>query len=153
MKKHHHALPVVRAVHQFGPMTKHPQSVRLFLDDARNPPLHERDWVVVRTVKDGLDFLSRYPQRVREISLDNDLGPDPQGWQLLWYVLTMTDRYPHRFGQLRTITIHTGNMPKWRLMVRMCRGYPFKVKRIVPCDRIYPRSSDDKRVVVPWTSD
>lgn len=141
-------LPVVRAFGQFGPMPKSPRSVRLFLDDARNPPFLEKGWVVVRTVDDGIDFLLRHGHLIIEVSLDNDLGPDPQGYKLLEMLLTMHKYHP--FEQLRQVTIHTGNLPKWRKMVRMLRGSGLVVKRRVPSDLVYPNISNDKRNVVPY---
>lgn len=146
-------LPVVRALGQFGPMPKFPHPLRLFLDDARNPPLYEKGWVVVRTVQDGQWFMREYGRHVTTVSLDNDLGPDPQGYVLLDWILRMKDKYQDSiFPNLTTFIIHTGNMPKWRLMIRMLRGKGFKVKRIVPTDRIYPRLSSDPRTVKAWTA-
>jgi hypothetical protein len=120
----------------------------LFLDDARNPPLNEKGWVVVRTVKDGVDFLDHHGYLVTEISLDNDLGPDPQGYRLLEEILKEHQMDP--FPLLKKIVIHTGNLPKWRLMREMARGCGPEVIRRVPHDRLYPHASEDVRPVTPY---
>lgn len=134
---------VVRAIHQFGPDQKPNTPVRLFLDDARNPPLNEKGWVVVRTVYEGMWFMYKYGGLVTEVSLDNDLGPDPQGIELLKWILDSHRWKP--FHNLKRITVHTGNLPKGRMMMRLLRNSEFKVVRRFPSDRVYPRMSDDKR--------
>lgn len=140
-------LPLVRSIYQFGPASKSLGEVKLFLDDARNPPLNEKGWVVVRTVKDGIWFMREFGRNVTEVSLDNDLGPDPQGYKLLDWILRMIEHKPGCFPHLTTFTIHTGNLPKWRLMVRMLKGKGYNVRRRVPTERIYPRASSDSRSI------
>lgn len=46
--------------------------VRLYMDDVRKCPV---GWHVARTVKEAIDFMSRY--RVEEASLDHDMGACP----------------------------------------------------------------------------
>jgi hypothetical protein len=140
-------LHIVRARGQFGPV-KVPGTFRVFLDDARNPPLNERDWIVVRTVADGLDLLVKHGEKVTELSLDNDLGPDPQGIEMLRYVLHNRSIVPN----LQKVIVHTGNLPKWRMMIRELRGSGLLVQRRVPHDRIYPRAVDDSRTVKAYVA-
>jgi hypothetical protein len=143
-------LPVVRALGQFGPMPKDPQTLKLFLDDARNPPLKEKGWVVVRTVESARAFCRQYGERITELSLDNDLGPDPQGIDFLKWVMIvgMANYLPN----LTTVTVHTGNLPKWRKMMALLRMTDLKAIRRVPHDRIYPRASEDTRKIKEWVA-
>jgi hypothetical protein len=62
------------------------KSIKLFLDDVRNPSdvehcLDPGEWVIVRTVKAAQDVL--FTRQVLAISLDHDLGLDqPTGYDL-----------------------------------------------------------------------
>lgn len=147
-RKENNILPVVRALNQFGPMPKNPSSVRLFLDDARNPPLNEQGWIIVRNVAQGIWFMYDHGHLVTEVSLDNDLGHDPEGYKLLEWILAAHAWKP--FPQLKQITIHTGNLLKWRKMREMLRGSPLTVKRRVPTNRIYPKATNDTRDIIPY---
>lgn len=141
---------VVRAISEFGIGYKPGNPIKLFLDDTRNPPLNEKGWVVVRNVHDGIWFVHHYGHLIATVSLDNDLGPDPQGYELLDWILKAYYWKPICFPLLSTFIIHTGNMPKWRKMKRMLKGSPFIVKRRVPSDRIYPRMDTDKRSILAY---
>jgi hypothetical protein len=141
-------LPVVRALGQFGPMPKYPTEVKLFLDDARNPPLKEKGWVVVRTVEDAIWFMREYGDLVSTLSLDNDLNQDREGYHFLQWILDNRTYTP----KLTNVIIHTGNDPKARLMRRMLLGLGFLVKRRIPSTRIYPNIKEDKRVLTPFVA-
>jgi hypothetical protein len=57
--------------------------MRIYLDDIRNPPLFDRytgerlDWVICRTAAEVIVLLDSH--KVKYISFDHDLGPDPAG--------------------------------------------------------------------------
>ena len=145
----HLPIPIVRAFGQFGPMPKAPKSVNLFLDDVRNPPLKERDWVVVRTVATARAFVREHGSLITHMSLDNDLGADPQGIDFLKWVMIIGQ--PNFLPHLHTVFVHTGNLPKWRQMMTLGRMTDLTFIRRVPHGRIYPTMSSDKRNVRAWT--
>jgi hypothetical protein len=140
-------IPIVRAVGQFGMLPKYPKQVKLFLDDARNPPVKERDWVVVRTVDAAKALVRAHGSLITECSLDNDLGPDPQGIDFLKWVMVIGR--PNFLPNLHTVTIHTGNLRKMMALLRMT---DLKAVRRVPHDRIYPRLSNDTRKIKVYST-
>jgi hypothetical protein len=141
---------IVKAAHQFGIPLKLSDGFKLFLDDMRNPPRDERGWVVVRNVADGINLLLSHGHLVTTVSLDNDLGPDPQGIELLKWIVASERR--HSFPLLTHFIIHTSNLPQGRAMRRLLLGQGFKVTRVDATERVYPRASKDPRVVKPYTT-
>jgi hypothetical protein len=90
-------------------------TVRLWLDDVRDPP--DERWTWVTTVADAIELMKA--GNVIEASLDHDLGEDEEGTELqegrtLVYWMAENDCWP-----AEQITIHSANVVGVDYMIGM----------------------------------
>lgn len=93
--------------------------MKLWLDDAREPP--DETWTWVRTVEAATALMRT--GEVTEASLDNDLGSDDNGQRLdegrvLCRWMAETNRWPSQ-----EITIHSGNVSATAIMKEVIRQH------------------------------
>jgi hypothetical protein len=80
--------------------------MKLFLDDVRDPPNDDEDWIIARTASDFM-FAARYADF---ISFDHDLGLDqPTGYELLNILEAMYRRGEIWTESLPTMVVHSAN--------------------------------------------
>lgn len=83
---------------------------KIFLDDLRNPP--DDSWQIARTYLQAIYALGLYFESLEVISLDNDLGEEKEGYDVLCFIEKIYDGFHPPFE----IRIHTKNTEAERKM-------------------------------------
>jgi hypothetical protein len=129
--------------------------VRIFLDDDRNPPLGEDDWIVVRSPHVLLRLVQSHGGEITEISFDNDLRADLEGREAVRLIFGGPMNEPMPTPALQRVTVHSANETAARAMLAhvadAIRGgdlHPVEVRRRAANGSIYPLAIDDKRNLV-----
>ncbi len=124
--------------------------MRIFLDDERNPPDDEPDWVIVRSAPVLLEMVSAHSYAIIEISFDNDLQADLEGRHALGRIVGDALNSPIHLPRLERITVHSANVVAAEAMMAMVHAairygkiQPIEVRRRSALEHRYPINSED----------
>ena len=119
--------------------------MRIFLDDERDPPDDEPDWIIVRSVAALMELVSSSSDTIVEISFDNDLKTELEGRHALAYIVGDTLRQPVHLPRLERVTIHSANIVAAEAMIAMVYAAirhgqipPIEVRRRSALEHQYP---------------